>query len=379
MNSNGLRIGLARLHAEPGERRDFLPNFVAHLVKLGAQITLEHEYGSGLGLTAEDYQSLAPAITFASHAAIYEQDYVLSLRCPGDEHLRRLRPGACLISMLHYPTRPQRVALLRALGVEAISLDSLEDDNGRRLVENLQAVAWNGVEAAFETLSILYPAPGFDSPQRPPIHATLLGAGAVGGYVTQAVVRYGSDELRQRLCAAGVPGVQLTAVDYDLTSRAAIMRDILAQTDLLIDATQRPDARVPVIPNAWLAVMPQHAVLLDLAVDPYSCEPDCRSVKGIEGIPQGDLDQYQFAPDDPAYARIPSCVATTQRRHVVSCYSWPGVHPYQCMQVYGVQLRPILRRLIENGGIQHIEPHGHFFERAINRARLSRWPATDTA
>jgi alanine dehydrogenase len=66
--------------------------------------------------------------------------------------------------MLHYPTRPQRVELLRSLGLEAISLDSLSDDSGRRLVENLQAVAWNGIEAAFKTLRAIYPQPGFDDP-----------------------------------------------------------------------------------------------------------------------------------------------------------------------------------------------------------------------
>jgi alanine dehydrogenase len=379
MTSNGLRIGLARMHAEPGERRDFLPHFVSRLVKLGAHVTLEHHYGSGLGLTADDYLSQAPTLTFAPHADIYEQDYVLVLRCPSTEDLRRMRPGACLISMLHYPTRPQRVEFLRSLGIDAISLDSIKDDSGRRLVENLRSVAWNGVEAAIEVLSDIYPEPGFDSPLRPPIRTTLLGAGAVGSYVMQAVVRYGQDERRQRLFEAGVPGVQLTVVDYDLTRHASIMRDVLAQTDLLIDATQRPDASVPVIPNAWLGVMPQHAVLLDLSVDPYHCDSDSPSVKGIEGIPQGNLDQWKFAPDDPAYERVPECVPTTQRRYAVSCYSWPGVHPRECMQVYGAQLRPIFRRLLEKGGLQHIEPTGRFFERAICRAQLSRWSATDTA
>jgi alanine dehydrogenase len=379
MNSSGLRIGLARMRVESGERRDFLPGFVAHLAKHGAHVTLEHGYGSGLGLTVDDYLRVAPTISFSPHAEVYEQDYVVVLRCPADEDLRLLRPGACLISMLHYPTRPQRVKFLRSLGVDAISLDSLKDDSGRRLVENLRSVAWNGAEAAFEVLSAVYPAPGFESPQRPPIRAMLLGAGAVGSHVMQAVARYGQDERRRRLFEAGVPGVQLTVVDYDLTQHETLIRDLLAQTDLLIDATQRPDASVPVIPNAWLGDMPAHAVLLDLSVDPYNCESATSSVKGIEGIPQGNLDQYKFAPDDPAYDLIPECVDTTHRRYAVSCYSWPGVHPRECMQVYGAQLRPIMRRLIEHGGLQQIDPTGHFFERAICRAQLSRLPAADAA
>jgi hypothetical protein len=45
------------------------------------------------------------------------------------------------------------------------------------------------------------------------------------------------------------------------------------------------------------------------------------------------------------------------------------------MEVYGRQLQPILRTLIEKGGVAHLNPAGRFFERAIARAQLSRWVA----
>jgi alanine dehydrogenase len=181
--------------------------------------------------------------------------------------------------------------------------------------------------------------------------------------------------LRQRAISNGTPGVQVTAVDYDLTQHAKLMRPILANTDILVDATQRPDPTQPVIPNEWIAHMPEHAVLLDLSVDPYDCSVDPVHVKGIEGIPQGNLDQYVFAPDDPAYDQLPDCVSTRNRRYAVSCYSWPGIFPRECMLVYGRQLQPILRVLFERGGIDRINPAGSFFERAIGRAQLSRWVA----
>jgi alanine dehydrogenase len=276
--------------------------------------------------------------------------------------------------MLHYPTRPQRVAFLRSLDLEAISLDSIKDDTGRRLIENLRVVGWNGVEAAFKVLRKTYPAPGFDSPDRPPISVTLLGAGAVGSHVVQAAVRYGDETLRQQLAAANVPGVQVTVVDYDLTGHSGVMQRILSGTDILVDATQRPDPGKPVIPNDWIAYLPDHAVILDLSVDPYNCEVEPMQVKAIEGIPQGNLDKYIFAPNDPAYDSLPGCINTQHRRYVASSYSWPGIYPRQCMQIYGGQLRPIMRTLFEKGGIQNIHPDGRFFERAIARAQLSRWP-----
>lgn len=151
------------------------------------------------------------------------------------------------------------------------------------------------------------------------------------------------------------------------------MKPILESTDILVDATQRPDPTQPVIPNPWLAWLPEHAVLLDLSVDPYDCSIDPPYVKGIEGIPQGNLDKYQFTPHDPIYDQIPSCFDTTHRRHVVSCYSWPGIYPNACMEVYGSQIMPLLRTILDRGGINHIRPNGHYFERAIARAVLSHW------
>ena len=375
--AESITIGMARMHAEFGERRDFLPSFVARLIRYGANIVLEHGYGSGMGFTEEEYCRAAPKVQFAAYQEIYKQEYVLILRCPSESELKRLRHGTKLISMLHYPTRPQRVELLRSLGVEGISLDSLKDDNGRRLVENLRSVAWNGLEVGFQVLRRLYPAPGMEGIDRAPIQATVLGVGAVGMHAVQAASRYGDMQVWQFMAKRGIPGVQVTAVDYDVVNREEAMRAILERTDILVDATQRPDTSKFVIPNEWVGLMPEHAVLVDLSVDPYNFEIDPPEVKGIEGIPQGNLDQYVFAPNDPAYDRIPASVSTTHRRYSVSCYSWPGLHPRECMELYGNQLRTILRMLIEKGGVQHINPRGVYFERAIGRAMLSRWTGSE--
>lgn len=371
---NRIRIGLARIHQEPGEVRDFLPDFVARLAQFGAQVILEHNYGCGLGMSEADYQAAAPDIKFAELEEVYQQDIVLVLRYPGDDKVRWMRPGACLVSMLHYPTRPQRVALLRSLGIEAISLDSLKDDVGRRLVENLRAVGWNGVEVAFQVLARNYPPPGIEDPNRNPIKVTVMGAGAVGMFAIQAAVRYGDEAVWRKMAREGVTGVQITAVEYDLTNHAKIMEQILKYTDILVDATQRPDTRHPIIPNAWIAEMRPYAVLLDLSVDPYECTPEgVQMVKGIEGVPHGNLDQYIFSPEDPAWDALPPCVDTRARRWAVSCYSWPGIHPAACMKVYGKQLEPVFQVILESGGVDNINPEGSFFHRAVIRALLSRW------
>lgn len=374
-----LTVGLPRMHVEFGERRDFLPSFVADLEKRGAQVFLEYGYGSGMGFTEGDYEKVAPIARFVSHEEVYQKQTVLVLRCPSNDELKMMRPGACLISMLHYPTRPQRVEFLRSLGIEAVSLDSLKDETGRRLIENLRAVAWNGLEVGFQILHRTYPSPGLEGQERGPVYATVLGVGAVGMHAVQAASRYGDMRLWQTFAERGVPGVQVTALDYDLTDHKDVMEKILARTDILVDATQRPDPSKIVIPNEWVGLLPEHAVLVDLSVDPYNCAIDPPEVKGIEGMPQGNLDQYVFMPDDPAYERIPACVSTRHRRHAVSCYSWPGIHPKSCMTLYGEQIRPIMRTIIDRNGVENVNPQGRYFERAIGRALLSRWESSESS
>ena len=140
-----------------------------------------------------------------------------------------------------------------------------------------------------------------------------------------------------------------------------------------MDATARRDPSVPVVPNGWIAVLPDHAVICDLAVDPYLLDATPRIVRGVEGIPQGDLDQWEFAPDDAAWDRLPPGIPTEERRTVVSCYSWPGVRPEPCMHVYGSQLAPLLELLVSAGGMEGIRPDGSYFERALAHGSLRHW------
>jgi len=376
INNKKLTIGLPVMHKETGEKRCFLPKLVGCLEKYGARVVLEHQYGAEMNLSKDDYRKAAPNLDFSDNTEVYQQDIVFVLRCPDEARIRLMRRGACLISMLHFGTRPKRIRLLRSLGIEAISLDSISDDSGRRMVENFNAVAWNGMEAAFSVLQKIYPAPGFFNPSRPPIRITLVGAGALGAHTVRAAVRYGNIPLQKRLARSGVPGIIISAVDYDITNHFDVMHDLMSHTDILVDSSSRPDTTRAIIANAWLDHLPDHAIILDLCVDPYQQVGNTFHTKGIEGIPQGNLDQYIFSPDDPAFDNIPGHVPSKERRHTVSCYSWPGIHPTQCMQIYSSQLHPIMRTLVSRGGPADVHPDGNFFERAISRALLSNYQQT---
>jgi alanine dehydrogenase len=312
-------------------------------------------------------------VQFGTASDVYAQDYVLVLRYPDEQYLELMKPGGCLISMCHFPTRPGRRQYLRSRQLEAVSLDSIVDDNGQRLVENLRSVAWNGCEIAFHVLHEIWPNTGLRSPDRPPLRITLLGSGGVGMHAVQAAIRYGNPSLWQEYAENNVPGNLVRVVDYDFTKHNSEILSLLENTHLLIDATQRKNPSEIVIPNRFLEIMPEYSVILDLSVDPYDFQNKPYEVKGIEGIPQGNLDQYIFSPEDPAWDKLSHLVENTHRRWVVSCYSWPGIHPKQCMIRYGNQLSPLLRRLANPNGLAGIIPTGRFHDRALARAMLKSW------
>ena len=159
-----LNFGLARMHHEMGEHRDFLPDFIARLQLYGAHVLLEEGYGSGMGYSQQDYLRSNNLIRFSPLEEVFEQDYVLVLRCPPDRQIRLIRPGACLISMIHFPRDPYEWSCCRSLELEAISLDSIKDDTGRRLVENLRAVAWNESKRPLICWQSFIPSRGLSHP-----------------------------------------------------------------------------------------------------------------------------------------------------------------------------------------------------------------------
>jgi alanine dehydrogenase len=361
-------IGFPRMYEEDGEKRVFLPKFIQWLADLGMDICLEKDYGLPLGLSLADYQVEGKAIAEGTREEAFQQDIVMILRSPKYDEFALLRRGGILISMLHYHTRPQRVQRLRELGINAISLDSIVDGNGIRLVENMKAVAWNGLDTAFGVLEKRFD--GLRKNNGEPFRVLVMGTGMVGKHAVEAATKFGDRVRHEALLVSGESGVLATGIGRNITSDPAQMKALFTKTDILVDTTQRRDPSKPVVPNMWLAWLPEHAVIVDLSVDPYTLNVDPPVVRGIEGIPQGNLDQYIFEPDDPNWmAKIPPEIPTDLRRTSISCYSWPGIHPRDCMRHYEIQLKRLMPTLLKSG-YTGLSRECSYFGKALRRGSL---------
>jgi len=364
-------IGFPRMRNEVGEKRVFLPEFMQYLANQGMEVYIEEGYGARSGYTYEDYKRASLNMLVCSRAEAFQKDVSIILRSPKLDEFELVKPGSTLISMLHYPTRPSRMARLIERGIKSISLDSIVNDSGIRLVENMKAVAWNGLEAAFDWLEKQWP--DLNPSDGKPIQVLILGTGMVGKHAIEAATKLGNVERNNDHIIAKGPGAIALSVGRNLSSNPVMMEQLVRRCDILVDATQRRDTSQPVVPNAWIAWLPKHAVIVDLAVDPYTMDAEPSVVRGVEGIPQGNLDQYVFSADDPKWDElVPASILSQHRRTTVTCYSWPGVHPEACMRHYAHQLEPLLYHLVKKG-YDGLSLEGDYFERAIYRATLKAW------
>jgi alanine dehydrogenase len=372
IRSQPVIIGLPRMHKETAELRDFLPDFVASLSHHDVDgIVIEEGYGSGMGFRIDNYLRASSKVEVGSYEDCLAQDVIIVLRAPAEATLRKIRRGAVVMAMWHYITNPRRNHLLLDLGLHAVSLDSVVDDRGRRLIENISLVGWNGMETAFRELQRTHA--GFEDPTRPPLRVTILGSGAVAGASLFAACRYGDQDLHARMVARGMRGVEVTVVDYDVTSDEEYMSAQLSITDVLVDASRRPNPSKAIIPNAWLGFLPAHAVICDLSADPYDFSQEPPTTKAIEGIPHGTLEQYVFPVDDPSYKELAELVETSNRRIAVSCYSWPGIHPRDSMELYGSQLAPLVNVVLDKSPETWDIASDDHLERSLARAEVTRW------
>ena len=356
------------MQVEKGEKRVFLPEFVEALTMMGFEIFIEEGYGSRLGFTHDEYQRGNGLIHICTREEAFAQSYVMVLRCPRRVDFDLIKPGTCLISMLHYPTRPARVEMLERKQIKSISLDSIVNDNNIRLVENMKAVAWNGLETAYDLFQEQWPTLHREDGE--PWKVLVLGTGMVGKHAVDAGTKLGNIERNNEHIQNHGPGAMVWSIGRNITNNPGIMQRLFSRIDILVDASNRRNPSRPIIQNDWISWLPDHAVIVDLSVDPYTLDTQPPVVRGIEGIPQGNLDQFSFYPDDPNWtSRIPLEIPTKHRRTTVSCYSWPGIHPEACMRHYAQQLTPMME-ILGRKEYDELSLNGDYFERALYRATL---------
>src|SRR3989338_550399 len=330
----------------PGEIRVFTPEGAnAFAQNLNATAVISRDYGKTMGINFSSYQTVNLKITNDDMQVARESNAIFSLKYPAQNILDNIRTGSLLVTMAHFHTRPNRVKYLNQRGISTISLDGIVDNRGKRLVENLNAVAWNSADVLFDYLEKTNPL----FFRRKFFKALILGSGAVGQQATDSLIHLGN---RERKKIHPIKSLVLI-IGRNVVGDRIFLHKLLKETDILVDATNRNDPSVPLLMNSDLSYLKENAIILDLTADSY--DPfevkNCMQrsmVKAIEGIPTGDANKFIFSREDPKYASsIPRDIPAKVRRLTISHGSWPAIKPSESMVHYENQLIPLIRSFME--------------------------------
>jgi alanine dehydrogenase len=281
------KLGFPRMRKESGERRVFLPDFIQDLTQLGFEISIEEGYGSRSGYSFDDYKQGNPLVKSCSREQAHAQAYVMVLRSHSDSEFDLIPAGTCLISMLHYPTRPERVELLTRKGIKAIRWTALWWTITSAMMEIMKAVAWNGLEAALTSWS----AAGRGCCAMT-LESARLGSGMVGKHAVDAATKLGNIERNNDHIAQGGPGRggPVCRPQHQPKPRANAP-DVFGGGICWWMPRSAATPSKPSSPNPWIAWLPTRPWWSTFSVDPYTLSTNPPVVRGIEGIPMGSLNK----------------------------------------------------------------------------------------
>lgn len=358
-------IGFPVIHNFPGDIREFTPALFKYLNKFEhLNLFLEKGYGERLGFTREDYIKENSRIKFVPLDEVYKKDMLVSIKNPDLENLEKLKENSSLFTMIHYDTRPKMVQLIKRKGIKSFSMDSVVDDYGLRMFVDYYGTAYGGCEIAFDVLKETMP--DFYSKDREPLIVSILGAGGVAQGCIKSVEVLGDREFLGK----GIPGVIGQALTRTITNDEKILKEILKKTNILIDATKRPDYSKHIIRNEILGYLPENAVILDLSADRYDTSVDPPLVRALEGTVRGTPAHKIIYPDDELYDELPDFVDKTNRRITVSCDAWPSVNPKKSLAYYENMIRDYFNVLLTKDLDDIREDSDNIFERALYRSTI---------
>ena len=314
-------MGVPKEIKEQEHRVAVLPSEVYQLTRLGHQVYVEKNAGSGAGFPDEEYVRAGGVLLEKHEDVFHEAALVVKVKEPVPSEYSLLREGQILFTYLHLAANKALAEALIRLGVTAVAYETVETNHRLPLLEPMSEIAGR--------MSII--VGGYFLAKHSGGKGVLLGGvpGVLPGNVV--VIGGGTSGINAARMATGL-GADVTILEVDiermrflditmhtahtLYSSQAHLLEILPRTDLLIGAVLVPGALAPrLITREMLRSMKPGSVLVDIAIDQGGCCETSRPTTHHDPIfVEEGITHYCVANMPGAYART----ATQARTNVTA-------------------------------------------------------------
>jgi alanine dehydrogenase len=254
------------------------PIGVRELTERGHEVLIQA--GAGQGSIADaDFEAQGARMVAAASVVFGEAEMVLKVKEPQPPEVELLRDGQALFTYLHLAPAPELTRGLAETGATCVAYETVEDALGRLpLLAPMSEIAGKiATQAGAFMLERPLGGRGIllgGVPGVAPANVMVIGGGAVG--MNAAFIAIG---MEADVFVYDVSIDKLRELDIAFGGRASTVfsstlsiEERLPQMDLVIGGVLVHGARAPrVIRRSQLALMKQHAVLVDVAIDQGGC------------------------------------------------------------------------------------------------------------
>jgi len=270
-------IGIPR-EIKPLEGRvALIPAACSELIHSGHKVYLESGAGERSGYSDSEYQSLGVDILSDASSVYGQAELVVKVKEPIGQELDMLRPEHILFSFLHLAAGHELLQRLLAIGLTAISFETVQNTGGLPILAPMSDIA--GRLAVHHGINLLFQSEGGRGlllggvPGTERGHVVVIGAGNAGSNAVEVAASLGArvtvfDKKYQKLESMRRVGANVTTM-YPFPEKVA---QAVADADLLIGAVLVPGARTPHLVSAQqVESMRKGSVIVDIAVDQGGC------------------------------------------------------------------------------------------------------------
>lgn len=296
-----LIVGIPRERKALEGRVVLTPSAVAVLINTGHVVHVEHDAGRLSGYPDVDYAAVGAVIQPHGAALYAAAQIIVKVKEPIGEELAWLRRDHRLFCFLHLAAYPVLTQQLLDIGLTAYAFETLMMNGRLPLLAPMSQIA--GRLAVQMGMHYLEQPQGGAGVLLGGIEGTsrcrvlVLGAGNAGRAAAQLAVAIGAEVQVLDHAPAALEALkqQCPEIETDLVS-AAMLRQALQTTDLLIGAVLLPGAEAPrVVTRTLLANLRPGRVVVDIAIDQGGC---------IEGIRATDWKAPAYFENDRVFIAV---------------------------------------------------------------------------
>lgn len=287
-----MKIGILKETRNGEKRVAAIPETIKKYISWENKVIVEKNAGHAAGFIDNDYIRAGGLIVDSREQIFTEADILLSIWAPEPEEYKFLRPDQILIADFESGRYLERATQLSKTGITALALEKMPRISRAQSMDILSSqnnlagykAALLAINALNRGISLMITSAG----TIPPAKALVMGAGVAGLQAIATLKRMGAVVYASDVRAAAKEQVEslggrflvvTEGADFEekggysgtispefLLKQKELITEQLKQTDILITTALSGGKSVPLlVTNSMLSVMPQNAVVVDMA------------------------------------------------------------------------------------------------------------------